>query len=192
MEKQDADDLEYQTLVLRHKADIEASGMSQEELIDLLARNLATHNLMCRIYESNCRLLKNTLKIREEICDLLKDRSADGEQKLLAAVNAIPQAIQAGMEAGGRALVSSAGRKGASKKHAPARELKEWALQEGAKMRGTHMDIAKHLSQRVPPHLATVSADPKRFIYDTVRQQKKQAAPKAPRGFVPLTRSRQP
>ena len=34
MEEQDADDIEYQALVQRHKAEIEASGMSQEELIN--------------------------------------------------------------------------------------------------------------------------------------------------------------
>lgn len=193
------DDPEYQALVQRYRADVETSGVSREELIDLLARNLASHDLICQSHEcirhhleENVRMLKEKLRLHEQIGDFLEKQSAEETRKFLAAVNAIPKAVQAGMEAGGRVLVSSAGKKGASKRHAPARELKEWALQEAADMRGTHMDIAKHLSQRIPSHLATVSADPKRFIYDTVRQQGKQTAPKAPRGFVPLTRSRQP
>ena len=199
MEKQDADDIEYQALVQRHKAEIEASGMSQEELINLLARNLATHALICSSYERSChrlkedvRTLEGQIRLHEQIGDLLEEQSAEDKRKLVSACNAIRQAVHAGMSAGGSALVSSAGKKGANKRHAPSRELKEWARQESAKMRGTHMDIAKNLSQRVPQHLATVSTDPKRFIYDTVRQQRKQTAPKAARGFVPLTRSRQP
>ena len=200
MEKQDADDIEHQALVQRHKADIEASGMSREELIDLLARNFASHNLICSSYERSChrleedvRMLEERIRLHEQIGDLLEKQSAEDERKLVAASNAIRQAVHAGMSAGGRALVSSAGKKGADKRHAPTRELKEWALQEAAKMRGTHMDIAKHLAQRIPQPLATASDDPKRLIYDAVRQQRKKTALRgAPRGFVPLTHSRQP
>ena len=128
----------------------------------------------------------------------LKDYKALTEEMTAALAHAVRKidvqsdTVHMAFRAGGSALVSSAGKKGANKRHAPSRELKEWARQESAKMRGTHMDIAKNLSQRVPQHLATVSTDPKRFIYDTVRQQRKQTAPKAARGFVPLTRSRQP
>lgn len=198
MEKQDAD-LEYEELVQRHKADIAASGMSRDELIDHLAGHLSCYDLICRSYESRChhleedvRMLEKQLSLSAQIGDLLEKQSAEDGRKLLAAVNFIPKAVRAGMEAGGRALVSSAGKKGADKRHTPTRELKEWALQEAAKMRGTHMDIAKNLSQRIPQSLATASADPKRFIYDTVRQQRKQTALRAPRGFAPLTHSRQP
>ena len=180
------DDLEYQALVQRYKADIEASAMSREELIDLLARNLATHNLICSTYESKFHWIESSLKKREEICDLLEKQRVEGERKLLAVVNAIPQAIQAGMKAGGRLQASSAGQKGASKRHALTRELKEWARKEAAHMRGTHKDIAKHLSERVPPHLATASDDPKRFIYDAIRKREKESIPKVQRGLPHL------
>ncbi len=96
MEKQDADDIEYQALVQRHKAEIEASGMSQEELINLLARNLASYNFLCRSYENNCRQLEGAIKIRAQICDLLEQKNASTEEKFFAAVNAIPKAVQAG------------------------------------------------------------------------------------------------
>ena len=99
MEKQDADDIEYQALVQRHKAEIEASGMSQEELINLLARNLASYNFLCRSYENNCRQLEGAIKIRAQICDLLEKKNASAEEKFFAAVNALPKAVKAGMEA---------------------------------------------------------------------------------------------
>ena len=99
MEKQEADDLEYQALVQRHKAEIEASGMSRDELINLLARNLASYNFLCHSYENNCRQLEETIKIRAQICDLLEQKNASTEEKFFAAVNALPKAAQAGMQA---------------------------------------------------------------------------------------------
>ena len=99
MEKQEADDLEYQALVQRHKAEIEASGMSRDELINLLARNLASYNFLCHSYENNCRQLEEAIKIRAQICDLLEQKNASTEEKFFAAVNALPKAAQAGMQA---------------------------------------------------------------------------------------------
>ena len=54
MKKREEDDQEFQALRMSHKASIEASGMTRDELIDLLARNLASYNLLCRSYENNC------------------------------------------------------------------------------------------------------------------------------------------
>ena len=116
MEKQDADDLEYQSLVQRHKAEIETSGMSREELIDLLARNLASYNFLCSSYENNCLQLEGALKIRAQICDLLEQKNASTEEKFFAAVSALPKAAQAGMQAV-RAQVSERSKAAADSLH---------------------------------------------------------------------------
>ncbi len=68
-------------------------------------------------------------------------------------------------------FLSAAGASGADSKHRLTRELREWALKQAATMRGTHTGIARTLEQQVPQHLAEASKDPKRFIYDTLRQQ---------------------
>ena len=63
MKKREEDDQEFQALRMNHKASIEASGMTRDELIDLLARNLAAYNLLCRSYENNCHQLEDVIKI---------------------------------------------------------------------------------------------------------------------------------
>ena len=68
-----------------------------------------------------------------------------------------------------RSSLSSAGVKGAQSLHRPMAELKEWALSEANRIRGSHKDIARNLTSRIPKHLVNVSKDPERLIYDTLR-----------------------
>ena len=190
MTKREADDPEFEALRMRHKADIEASGMTRDELIDLLARNLASYNLLCRSYENNCRQLEGVIKIRTELCELLEQQSAEHKRKLLATVGALPKVIEESLRAGGKALVTKAGRKGATKRHAPVRELKEWAVQEATTKRGSDKGIARELVKLIPKHLAGISKDPERLIYDTLRATRKPSAPRAVRGFEPFAHGR--
>ena len=190
MKKREEDDQEFQALRMSHKASIEASGMTRDELIDLLARNLALYNLLCRSYENNCHQLEDVIKIRTELCKLLEHESAEHKRKLMAVVGALPKVIEESLRAGGKALVTKAGRKGATKRHAPVRELKEWAVQEATTKRGSDKGIARELVKLIPKHLAGISKDPERLIYDTLRATRKPSAPRAARGFVPFTRGR--
>lgn len=190
MQGQEADDIEFQTLRMRHKADIEASGMTRDELIDLLARNLASYNLLCKSYESNCRQLEGVIKVRTQLCNLLEQQSAEDKRKLLATVNTLPKVIQESMKFGGKEFAAKAGRGGATKRHAATRELKDWALQEASQMRGSDKGIAQKLVMRLPAHLVEASQHPERLIYDTLRAAKRPPAQKAERGFKPNTRSR--
>lgn len=68
-----------------------------------------------------------------------------------------------------KAMLSAAGRLGASRKNEPIRQLKKWALEKATEMRASHKDIARRLSAELPIHLADVSKDPERLIYDTLR-----------------------
>ena len=188
MKKQAADDPEFEALRGRYKADIEASGMTQGELIDLLARNLASYDLLCSSYESNCRRLEEAIELRVQLCEMQEQQTAEEKRKLSALINAPPKLVEKSMTAGRSVLAAKAGEKGAASKHAPIRELKQWALREAAKMRGAQMDIAKKLVPRIPPHLSNASDDPKRLIYDTLRQQSKPPRTTQVRGFVPRTR----
>ena len=76
MKKQAADDPEFEALRGRYKADIEASGMTRGELIDLLARNLASYDLLCSSYESNCRRLEEAIELRVQLCDMQEQQAA--------------------------------------------------------------------------------------------------------------------
>lgn len=93
MNKTEADDVEFQRLVEHHKADIQSSNMNRDELIELLARNLASYNLLTKCQEA-------IIKATEQNCDLLKKQNSDTERKLLAATNAIPEAVESGINAG--------------------------------------------------------------------------------------------
>lgn len=68
---------------------------------------------------------------------------------------------------------STSGKKGGVQKNAPYATLKAWALKEAANMRGSDKDVAKDLFKTLPVHLADVSEDPQRLIYDTLRASKK-------------------
>jgi hypothetical protein len=190
MTKREADDPEFEALRMRHKADIEASGMTREELIDLLARNLALYNLLCQSYENNCRQLEGVIEIRTQLCELLEQQSAEHERKLLAIVNALPKVINESLRDGHKVFAAKAGRKGAAKRHAPTHQLKVWIIQEAEKIKGSHKGIARELAKRIPSELAEASSDPERLIYDTLRATSKNSAPKAAKGFVPFTRGR--
>ena len=190
MKKREEDDQEFQALRMSHKASIEASGMTRDELIDLLARNLAAYNLLCRSYENNCHQLEDVIKIRTELCKLLEHESAEHKRKLMAVVGALPSVIEMSMKAGGKSLATEAGRKGLANRNAPIRELKEWVIQEAAMQRGSHKGIARELAKRIPKHLEEASKDPERLIYDTLRAAKKPSVPRAVRGFTPFAHSR--
>lgn len=69
--------------------------------------------------------------------------------------------------------LAQAGAKGAAAKHKGAAELKAWALQKAASMRGADADIARKLSAQIPADLADVSKSPERFIYDALRSKSK-------------------
>ena len=191
MHKQDADDPEFEALRKRHKVEIEASGMTRNELIDLLARNFASYHLLCQSFENTRHHLERAVEARTQLGSVLELQNAEEKRKLLALVNALPNLVRESFNAGGSVLAAKAGRCGAARKHAPMRELKEWALQEAAKMRGAQMDIAKKLALRIPSHLVDVSDDPKRLFYDTLRQKNKPPKMKQVRGFVPRTRGNQ-
>ena len=72
-----------------------------------------------------------------------------------------------------RADLSKFGAKGALQRHRPVAQLKEWALMEAEKQRGAQRDVARALAGKIPIHLADVSKDPERLIYDTLRTVKK-------------------
>ena len=69
--------------------------------------------------------------------------------------------------------LSKFGAKGAQTRHRPVAQLKEWALAEAAKSHDSDIEIANKLASRIPKHLADVSKDPKRLIYDALRALKK-------------------
>lgn len=192
MDEPFANDPEYRARKTRLRAELVDRQMNRDELIDLLAHNLTCYELLCVSYERTRIHLEDAIKIRTEMCDLLRIDSAEHKRKLQALINALPKVIEISKEAGSTALVSQAGRRGADKKHSFTRELKEWVLQHAQKMRGADKDIARELAKRIPVHLQNASQDPQRFIYDTLRASRKQTNPKKPRGFSPsIARGRQ-
>lgn len=66
-------------------------------------------------------------------------------------------------------MLSMAGMRGANSRHRLSSELKKWALDKAAEMRGDHRGIARKLSAQLPAHLADASKDPVRLIYDALR-----------------------
>ena len=70
-------------------------------------------------------------------------------------------------------MLSAAGLQGAESRNIPFTALKDWALKEAEKMRGDERGIARKLSARLPNHLAAISKDPMRLIYDTLRAKRK-------------------
>lgn len=69
--------------------------------------------------------------------------------------------------------LSEAGRLGAQAKNLRPKQLKDWARDKAAAMRGDDKAIARKLFIDLPVHLAEVSKDPARLIYDTLRAKKK-------------------
>ena len=72
-----------------------------------------------------------------------------------------------------RVAQSVNGKKGALLLHGPRTELKAWALSQAKGNRGSHKDIACALAAQIPKHLADISKDPERLIYDALRAQQK-------------------
>jgi hypothetical protein len=67
------------------------------------------------------------------------------------------------------AQLAKAGAKGAKKKHTPTDELKRWAENKAVNMREADRVKARKLSAWIPEHLANVSKNPERLIYDHLR-----------------------
>ena len=67
---------------------------------------------------------------------------------------------------------STAGRQGALVRQQRYAELKKWALEKGAKL-GASKDVARRLAAQLPAHLADVSKEPERLIYDALRNSAK-------------------
>lgn len=66
---------------------------------------------------------------------------------------------------------SIAGLRGAESRKKPYEALKRWALQMAAELSGTDKKKSAILFGRLPPHLASVSDDPQRLIYETLLAQ---------------------
>ena len=81
------------------------------------------------------------------------------------------QIRQTGIER--KALLSSAGSRGAVSRNARYAELKAWALDKAIRMHGSDVDVARRLSASLPTELADVSKDPERLIYEALRARKK-------------------
>ena len=75
--------------------------------------------------------------------------------------------------------LAEAGAAGAKLKHNKTNELKKWAECVAVDMREADADKARKLSARMPEHLADVSKNPERLIYDhlrAIRKRKREAS----------------
>jgi hypothetical protein len=70
-----------------------------------------------------------------------------------------------------RIKLSANGKKGALALHEPTIQLKAWALSKAEGMRGAPKDISRKLAKQIPAHLADVSKDPERLIYEALLKQ---------------------
>jgi len=68
---------------------------------------------------------------------------------------------------------SEAGKKGGAEKNAKFDKLRQWGLTEAQKIHGSDKQIARKLVRSIPKDLAEISADPERFIYETLLAAKK-------------------
>lgn len=68
--------------------------------------------------------------------------------------------------------LSEAGAKGALVRLQPFIELKSWALEKGQKL-GASKAVARKLAAQLPAHLADISEDPGRLIYETLLNRNK-------------------
>ena len=73
-----------------------------------------------------------------------------------------------------REMLSMAGALGAKSKNKPFAELKRWGIKSALGMKGANRDVARQLANQLPAHLADVSDDAFRLIYDAIRAQKDQ------------------
>ena len=72
-----------------------------------------------------------------------------------------------------RRNLSRAGEKGVMVKLKPYAEIKTWALSEAKNMKDPDIEIARKLSAQLPKHLADVSRNPERLIYEALRARYK-------------------
>ena len=70
-------------------------------------------------------------------------------------------------------MLSAAGRQGATVRNQQYQELKAWARKKAEGMKDPQRDIARKLAARLPLHLADVSKEPERLIYDALRSSAK-------------------
>ncbi|QJC57151.1 hypothetical protein HC248_02467 [Polaromonas vacuolata] len=75
-------------------------------------------------------------------------------------------------EENNRIKLSRQGLAGQEVRHRKTRELKLWVFSMAASMRDHHAGIARKLSAQIPDHLACVSKNPERFIYDALRTRR--------------------
>ncbi len=78
-----------------------------------------------------------------------------------------------GMKSSKIESLSAAGLMGAMSRKNRYEPIKQWALGKAGNMRGAHKQIARQLSAALPNHLADISDDPERLIYDTLRTNRK-------------------
>ncbi|WP_442763060.1 hypothetical protein [Malikia spinosa] len=72
--------------------------------------------------------------------------------------------------------LAKAGLSGARSKHSKPRALKAWAEQQAKAMKGAELDIARRLAAQIPEHLADVSKNPERLIYEHLRARRNTAS----------------
>jgi hypothetical protein len=70
-------------------------------------------------------------------------------------------------------MLSEAGERGRTTQQRPYALLKAWALEMADGMRGQDVDIARKISALIPKHLANISKNPDRFIYEALRGRRK-------------------
>ena len=90
---------------------------------------------------------------------------------------AMIRALQLGLLAGSmypaqarKAMLSDAGKHGGEQRRKPYDAIKQWALRAAVDMRGSDRQKATRLAAMLPAHLADISENPERLIYDALRQ----------------------
>jgi hypothetical protein len=117
---------------------------------------------------SYARGIASTLFERAPLGNNLIDE-IEQQKQLSSAVNFILSKIKNDQSK----KLSIAGLRGANSRNRPFETLKKWALEKSNGMQASHRDIARKLYAELPPHLADISNDPMRLIYDTLRAKKK-------------------
>lgn len=97
-------------------------------------------------------------------------KTVDEEQKRLFSAG---EAILADFRKNQSRKLSEAGLLGAQAKNRKTNNLKNWALDKAASMRGDDRNIARKLFDQLPAHLTGISSDPMRLIYEALRAKRK-------------------
>ena len=74
-----------------------------------------------------------------------------------------------------KAKHSKAGAKGGEAKALRQEPLKQWAIEEGMRLKGTPTERARKLMRQVPKNLSTLSEDPERVMREAIRKAEKNA-----------------